>query len=82
MRLRKQIFALTVVVATLLDAGVASACPGCKEGVADQPDSNGVGLRQGYFWSILLMAGMPFGLATAGGLAVTRAVKRGMLPEL
>jgi hypothetical protein len=82
MRLRKLVFPLTFVVATLLHAGLASACPGCKEGIADQPGSNGVGLRRGYFWSILLMAGMPFGLATAGSLAVTRAVKRGMLPEL
>jgi hypothetical protein len=82
MRLRKRIFTLLFVAATLLHAGVASACPGCKEGIADQPGSNGAGLRQGYFWSILLMAGMPFGLATAGGFAVVRAARRGMLPEI
>jgi hypothetical protein len=81
MRLRKRIVSL-LIVAVLLPAGVASACPGCKEGIADQPGSNGAGLRQGYFWSILLMAGMPFGLATAGGLAVVRAARRGMLPEI
>jgi hypothetical protein len=82
MRLRKQIFTLLLIAATLLHPGVASACPGCKEGIADQPGSNGAGLRQGYFWSILLMAGMPFGLATAGGLAVVRAARRGLLPEI
>jgi hypothetical protein len=82
MRILKRHIPLVLVLLVLSAPPNASACPGCKEGMADQPGSNGAGLRRGYFWSIVLMAGMPFGLATAGGLAIKRAVSRGLLPEM
>lgn len=63
-------------------SGDVSACPNCKEAVANQPGADGVGLRNGYFWSILMMIGMPLGMVTTGIFVVARAVKRGSLPEM
>jgi hypothetical protein len=82
MRFLRRYISPLLALLVLSSPPTASACPGCKEGMADQPGSNGAGLRRGYFWSIVLMAGMPFGLATAGGLAIRRAVSRGLLPEM
>lgn len=69
------------VAAQLAVAGVASACPNCKEAVAAQPAEAGK-LREGYFYSILGMVGMPFALIGTGAFLVARAVKRGALPPL
>ncbi|WZO95959.1 hypothetical protein EP7_002932 [Isosphaeraceae bacterium EP7] len=63
----------------LVWVGDASACPNCKEAIAAQ--GNGESLKTGYFWSILFMIAMPFGLLGTGTLMVVRAVKRGALPE-
>jgi hypothetical protein len=71
-----------VVALVLLVAGDASACPNCKEAVANQEGIDGVRMQRGYFWSILLMIGMPLGMVSAGTLVVVRAVKRGALPEM
>ena len=72
------------IVALLLAAcswtGAASACPNCKEAIAAQP-ADGARLKEGYFYSILFMAGMPFTLLGAGAFVVARAVKKGALPE-
>ena len=49
----------TILLATLLlfaMTGWVTACPTCKESVAE----NGGNLVQGYFWSILFMMSMPF----------------------
>jgi hypothetical protein len=61
-------------------AGVANACPNCKEAIAAQP-ADGARLKEGYFYSILMMVGMPFTLLGTGAFFVVRAVKRGALPE-
>ncbi len=80
-RLKSAVPAL-VIAAALAMPGAARACPNCKEAVANQPGSDAAAMRDGYFWSILLMMGMPFGMLSAGTLLVVRAVKRGALPEL
>jgi hypothetical protein len=49
--------------------GVAAACPTCREGLAEN-DPQGQALAAGFFYSILLMMGMPFAiLGTFGGMA-------------
>ena len=60
----------------------ASACPNCKEAVALQAPEEAQRLASGYFYSILLMIAMPSTLLAIGGFAVTRAVKKGLLPEM
>jgi len=61
--------------------GVTSACPNCKEALAAQT-GDAARLKDGYFYSILFMMGMPFLLLGTGSLMVVRAVKRGALPKL
>jgi Ni/Fe-hydrogenase subunit HybB-like protein len=73
---------LTALALALLIAPGARACPGCKEALADQQGVDSAALRDGYSWSILLMMAAPFGLVSAGGLAIARAVRRGDLPEM
>lgn len=51
-----------------LFAGVATACPTCREGLAENPQ--GQSLAAGFYYSILFMMAMPFTiLGTFGGLA-------------
>lgn len=59
----------------------ATACPNCREAVANQAGDAG---RQatGYFWSILFMIATPFTLLGTGVAMVARAVRRGAMPEL
>ena len=71
---------LTAVGLCLALAGPASACPNCKEAVANQ-DGDASRLADGYSRSILLMMAMPFMLLGTGTWLVTRAVKRGAFPE-
>jgi hypothetical protein len=50
-----------------LTAGVAYACPNCKESLAD-PQQHAI--ATGYYYSILFMMGMPFAiLGTFGSMA-------------
>jgi len=73
-----KLFRTTAIAILLLAtmAGLASACPTCKESVAE----NGGNLVQGYFWSIIFMMSMPFlifsGLSTMFYLDVRRARNR------
>jgi hypothetical protein len=80
---RRRIFLLPLLAAALSFAMASSAwaCPNCKEAVAAQP-SEVAAMARGYNWSILLMLGMPFTLLGTGAFLVTRAAKRGALPEL
>ncbi len=48
-----------LVVACL--AGLAEACPTCKEGL----NEDGGNLMRGYFWSIMFMMSMPFLILSA-----------------
>jgi hypothetical protein len=60
----------------------ARACPNCKDAVAAQEPAEAARLKNGYFYSILLMVSMPIVLTGAGAILLIRAVKRGALPEL
>lgn len=60
----------------------AHACPNCKEAVGAQPNGEGQRLASGYAKSIYLMMGMPMLLLATGAYVVTRAARRGTLPEL
>ena len=60
-----------LVLAALLPAFL-SACPLCKEQVAD----NGPSMWRGMYWSILLMVSMPFAAAGTIVLLVLRARRR------
>ncbi len=62
-------------------APAASACPNCKEALSSQP-SDAARWAEGFSWSILLMLGVPTCILGAGGLAVRRAVRLGILPEM
>lgn len=70
----QQIVAAMGIVVLL--AGVAQACPTCKESISE----NGGNLVQGYYWSIIFMMSMPFlilaGLSSMFYLDVRRARKR------
>lgn len=72
---------LLAAAVTLTSASAARACPNCKEAVAAQP-AEVAAMARGFNWSILLMLGMPFTLLGTGAFLVTRAAKRGALPEL
>jgi hypothetical protein len=55
-------------------AGIANACPTCKDAVAAN-DPEHAGIVKGYFYSILFMMGMPYALITCFGLYMWRQVK-------
>ena len=50
------LFALLLVI---LSSDVATACPNCKETLAEG-GANAMNMVRGYFWSILFMMSMPF----------------------
>jgi hypothetical protein len=61
--------AVAPLALALLVTGVASACPTCTDGLA-QNDPQGQSIAAGFYYSILFMMGMPFAiLATFGGMA-------------
>ncbi len=64
---------LLAIVVVLVIANIASACPTCKDGVAAN-DPRHVSLVRGYFYSILLMMGMPFALITCFSVYMYREV--------
>ena len=69
-----------VLLGTMLGSS-AQACPGCKEAIESQA-GEGARMKDGYFYSILFMVAMPFTLFGTGAFLVTRAVRRGGLPEM
>jgi hypothetical protein len=83
MRIAKRLLSTTALALALSPALApdATACPNCKEAVAEQPDEAGR-LREGYSYSILVMLGMPFLLLGTGAFFLARAVRRGALPPL
>ena len=61
--------ALLALVVVLCLAGDASACPTCKDGLAEN-DPSSQAMAAGYFYSILFMMAMPFVIiGTFGGFA-------------
>ncbi len=77
----KWLAAALLSTAILAAPGSASACPNCKEGVANSTSPQAAGMRNGYFYSILFMIGMPITVLSTGVFMVVRAVKSGALPE-
>ena len=62
-----------LIVAALADA--ATACPTCREGLAEN-DPHGQSMAAGYYYSILFMMSMPFIILTTFGSFAYRSVKR------
>lgn len=79
-RLRR-ILASAFVISATLTGSTATACPSCKDAIGSQT-GEGAKLKDGYFYSILFMVAMPFTLLGTGAFFVTKAVKRGSLPEM
>ncbi len=57
------------------------ACPNCKEAVSAS-EGQVANMSSGYNWSVVFMLVVPFSMLGTGALAVRRAVKRGVLPEM
>lgn len=72
--------ALACVLVLALTPAVR-ACPNCKDALASGP-SDAARWADGFSWSILVMLGVPASLLGVGGLAVRRAVRLGILPEM
>jgi uncharacterized membrane protein len=66
---------LVVAALVLASTEVASACPTCKEGLA-QNDPHYQSMARGYYYSILFMMSMPFIIVTTLGTVAYRSVKR------
>ena len=71
----------TLTAVLLLASRPVLACPNCKEALSAQP-TDASRLADGFNKSILLMLAVPISLAGIGGLAVRRAARLGLLPEL
>jgi hypothetical protein len=71
-RLARPVLAIAFVFAL---AAVASACPTCKEGLA-QNDPHGQSVAAGYYYSILFMMATPYVVLTTLGACAYRAVKK------
>ena len=73
------VLALLIV---LMFVGAVSACPTCKDGLA-QNDPGRANMVRGYFWSILFMMSMPFlilgGLGSYFYFEIRRARSTGQL---
>ena len=64
-----------VLAIVVLSAAEAVGCPTCKDALAEGDDV-AANLARGYFYSILLMLGMPVTLAGSFGLYVWRELRR------
>ena len=75
--------AITTIVAcglVLALAGVASACPNCKDTIANTsavggPNGGGAGLPSGFNTSIYYMLGGLFAVLATGGYFVARTIR-------
>jgi len=81
MRKTSRLVPALALASLLLVAADAAACPGCREAVANQT-GDALRLKDGYYWSIIMMIAMPFSMVGTGAFFVTRAIKRGLLPEM
>ena len=73
--MRRILSLLLAVVLVLGLAAIATACPTCKLGLAEN-DPAGAGMAAGYFYSILFMMAMPFVLLGSFGSYAYFAVRR------
>jgi hypothetical protein len=69
--MRRHVLA-TVLVLTLLPAGIASACPNCKDSIPNSDAQQATSLPGGFNHSIYFMLG---GLLVVGGFVVRMIVK-------
>lgn len=81
MRSARRTLGLTILLSSILSASAAQACPNCREAVESQT-GEGARMKDGYYYSILFMVAMPFSLLGVGSVLVTRAVRKGLLPEM
>jgi heme/copper-type cytochrome/quinol oxidase subunit 2 len=65
MKSSKIIAAVLSLAVLVLLAGVAEACPTCKDQMAADPAA--ANIARGYFWSILFMLSMPILILTGLG---------------
>ena len=72
---RPAVLLILAGIVLVVAAGEVSACPTCKDGVAEA-DPEGMNLARGYFYSILIMLAMPFTLAGSFGAYVWREMRR------
>lgn len=68
--------AMILSVGLSLSAGMAEACPTCKDGIAASDAAEAASIARGYALSILIMLAMPFTLAGCFGLYVWREMRR------
>lgn len=80
MRVPTRLLMAFVLVSACWSGPSASGCPNCKEALASQT-GDASKLKDGYYYSILMMMGMPFTLLGTGAFCVVRAVRKGILPE-
>ena len=74
-RMRIPLLPILLVVCLLVVVGVAEACPGCKDALAEN-DPDQARVVRGYFWSILFMMGMPFAIFGTIGTYLYLEVRR------
>ncbi len=80
--MRVRSFRLVCFLALVMAAaGSASACPNCKEAVANQTGDQ-ANVARGYNYSVMFMVSMPFTLLGTGAFMVVRTARRGGMPEL
>jgi hypothetical protein len=70
---------LPVVLVTLV-AGVAAACPTCRDGVA-QNDPQGRSLAAGFYYSILFMMSVPYAILMTFGCLAWRSIRKARAEE-
>lgn len=74
-RVASSILRVTVTaVFVVMVAQALSACPTCKDGMAQDPAR--INMVRGYFWSILFMMSMPFLIFGGLGYYFYREMKR------
>jgi hypothetical protein len=73
-RITRFVIATAVVAVVLTIGAAASACPTCREGLADNP--SGQSLARGFYYSILFMMSMPFLILGTLGTVAYRSVQK------
>jgi uncharacterized membrane protein YjgN (DUF898 family) len=74
----RAVLVLLAVVVVLAFSATASACPTCKNALAEN-DPHHQNMVAGYFYSIIFMMSMPFLLITTFSLYMYREVRRARL---
>ncbi len=71
-----------VLAVALLTPAIASACPNCKDGLANHVGGDARSASRGFSWSVIFMIAVPLGLAATAVSVVSNAARRGLLPEM